>query len=406
MNNIKEIIAREIMDSRGKPTVEVEVTTHDGTFIASCPSGTSSGKNEALELRDQDGRGVLKAIENVNNIIAPKLKGKDCTKQEELDQLMIALDGTENKSKLGANAILPVSMAICCAAAAAQKLPLYKYIHKISNCKFQISNSTLPLPSFNILNGGAHADNDLDFQEFMVMPQKKLFSENLVMGSNIFNALTQLLQESYGKIPVMGLEGGYAPALSKAEQALYLLKNAIGSLDAKIAMDCAASEFYQDGKYIVEGKEFSRLQLLEFYQDLVARFDIISIEDPFAEEDWLGFEQIRRQLAQTIIIGDDLTTTNIQKIKEAEQKKACGGIIIKLNQIGSVTETIQAVQLAQSYGWKIMVSHRSGETMDTFIADLAVGVGADFIKAGSPSKPERMVKYNRLLEIETELHKK
>jgi enolase len=210
----------------------------------------------------------------------------------------------------------------------------------------------------------------------MVMPQKKLFSENLVMGSNIFNALTQLLQESYGKIPVMGLEGGYAPALSKAEQALYLLKNAIGSLDAKIAMDCAASEFYQDGKYIVEGKEFSRLQLLEFYQDLVARFDIISIEDPFAEEDWLGFEQIRRQLAQTIIIGDDLTTTNIQKIKEAEQKKACGGIIIKLNQIGSVTETIQAVQLAQSYGWKIMVSHRSGETMDTFIADLAVGVGA------------------------------
>ncbi len=419
MSKIKEIIAREIKDSRGNPTVEVELETEKGSFIASCPSGASTGKNEALELRDEDGKGVLRAIENVNEIIAPKLKGLEVANsrsqsdrgssmakpsgQKELDELMIALDGTKNKSKLGANAILPVSMAICRAGAAAEKLPLYAYISKISGNALR-----MPHPSFNILNGGAHAKNKLELQEFMVVVQKKTFQENLVLGSNVFNALTELLKAQFGQVPDMGDEGGYAPEINTAEQALFMIKSAIGGHeDVKIAMDCAASEFFRDGKYEVqEGKQLSRSEMVDFYKDLAARFPIISIEDPFAEEDWEGFKDIVRQITSITIIGDDLTTTNIEKIKEAENKKACNGIIIKLNQIGTVSQTIEAVNLAKSYGWKIMVSHRSGETLDSFIADLSVGVGADFIKSGAYTKEERMVKYNRLLEIEQELNKK
>lgn len=403
MSKIKEIIAREIKDSRGKPTVEVSVETEKGVFIAACPSGASTGKNEALELRDADGRGVQTAIKNVNEIIAPKLKGKNPADQKALDELMIALDGTENKSRLGANAMLPVSMALCRAGAATEKMPPYDYIAKISG-----NSIKMPHPSFNILNGGAHAKNDLELQEFMIVPQKKTFAENLVLGSNVFNALTELLKQAHGSVPEMGDEGGYAPHIATAQQALFLIKSAIGQhQDVKIALDCAASEFYRDGKYEVEeGKQLSRNELLEFYKDLAARFPIISIEDPFAEEDWNGFEELKKALPDTIIIGDDLTTTNIKKIKEAESKKACNGIIIKLNQIGTVWETLEAVALAKSYGWKITVSHRSGETMDTFIADLAVGIGADFIKSGAYTQEERMVKYNRLLEIENELTKR
>jgi len=411
MSKIKEIIAREIKDSRGKPTVEVEVVTDRGSFVDSCPSGASTGKNEALELRDADGRGVQTAIKNVNEIIAPKLKGKEVTQQKELDELMIALDGTKNKSKLGANAILPVSMAIARAGAASKKVPLYQHIAQLSGFGGRLS---LPQPSFNILNGGAHASNQLEFQEFMIVPQKKTFQENLVLGSTVFNALTELLKTQFGQVPDMGDEGGYAPEINTAEQALFMIKSAIGLAargaqagtheDVKIAMDCAASEFYRDGKYEVqEGKQLSRSEMVEFYKDLAARFPIISIEDPFAEEDWEGFKDIVRQIPSVTIIGDDLTTTNIEKIKEAENKKACNGIIIKLNQIGTVWETIDAVNLAKSYGWKIMVSHRSGETLDNFIADFSVGVGADFIKSGAYTKEERVVKYNRLLEIEQEL---
>ncbi len=408
MSKIKEIIAREIKDSRGKPTVEVELTTEKGSFIASCPSGASTGKNEALELRDADGRGVTTAIENVNKIIAPKLKGKDPVNQKELDDLMIQLDGTENKSKLGANAILPVSMAICRAGAAAKKVSLYSHIAELAGYNLKAISYKLPRPSFNILNGGAHAKNELEIQEFMIVPQKKLFAENLVLGSKIFNTLTELLKTQFGSVPEMGDEGGYAPLISKPEQALYLIKSSIGdNKDVGIALDCAASEFYRDGKYEPEdGKQLSRSEMVEFYKDLVARFPIISIEDPFSEEDWVGFEEIHREMANITIIGDDLTTTNIKKIKEAESKKACNGIIIKLNQIGTVSETIEAVNLAKSYGWKIMVSHRSGETMDNFIADLSVGVGADFIKSGAYTKDVRKVKYDRLLEIEQELNKK
>ncbi len=400
---IKSIEAHEIKDSRGKPTVEVVLETEKGSFVASCPSGASTGKNEALELRDADGRGVQTAIKNVNEIIAPKLKGKDPANQKELDELMIALDGTKNKSKLGANAILPVSMAVARAGAASQKISLYQHTSNISGNALK-----MPHPSFNILNGGAHAKNKLELQEFMVVPQKKTFQENLVLGSNIFNALTELLKTQFGQVPDMGDEGGYAPEVNTAEQALLMIKGAIGGHeDVKIAMDCAASEFYRDGKYEVqEGKQLSRSEMVEFYKDLAERFPIISIEDPFAEEDWEGFKEIHKALPGVLIIGDDLTTTNIEKIKEAHSKNACNGIIIKLNQIGTVWETIEAANLVKSYGWKIIVSHRSGETMDTFIADLAVGLGADFIKSGSPTQPERMVKYNRLLEIEQEISKK
>src|SRR3989344_1941648 len=401
MSKIKEIIAREILDSRGKPTVEVELHVGNDVFIDSCPSGTSSGANEALELRDEDGRSVKKVVDNVNNIIAKALVGMDPLEQKAIDEVMIKLDGTKNKSKLGAIAILPVSMAVARAGAAVNKIPLYQHISNISG-----NNLNMPLPSFNIINGGAHAKNQLDVQEFMVMPQKKTFTENLIIGSKVFEKLTQIIKESFGELPEMGFEGGYAPIISKAEQALYMLKNAIGDFDAKIAIDVAATELYKDGKYILEGREFSRQELIDFYKDLVSRFPIISIEDAFSEEDWEGFKEIKQELKDTIIIGDDLTTTNIKRIKEAESKKACNGIIIKLNQIGSVSETIEAVNMAKSYGWKIMVSHRSGETLDNFIADLAVGVGADFIKTGAYTKPERIVKYDRLLEIERELGKK
>lgn len=400
MSKIENIIAREIKDSRGKPTVEVKLETHDGSFIASCPSGASTGANEALELRDDDKRGVSKAISHVNGIIAPELKGLDPSQQRKIDEIMLKLDGTPNKSKLGANAILPVSMAVCRAGAAGKKVPLYQYISGISGNKIGI-----PLPCFNFLEGGRHAEgrNSMELQEFMMIIKKKTFQENLVVGNNIFNNFRENIIKNYGPDVPTSDEGAFAPEISKVEPILMMLKNAIGDMDAGIALDCAASEFYKDGKYTIEKNQLSREQLLDFYKDIVERFPIISIEDGFAEEDWEGFKEMRKILPNTIIIGDDLTTTNIKKIKEAESKKACNGIIIKVNQIGTVSETIDAVNLAKSYGWKIMVSHRSGETMDSFIADLAVGTGADFIKSGAYTKDVRIVKYDRLLAIENEL---
>ena len=430
MSKIKSIIAREIKDSRGNPTIEVEIETDKGIFTDAVPSGASTGANEALELRDADGKGVSMAIKNINEIIAPKLKGKDVLNQKELDKLMIELDGTENKSKLGANAILAVSMAVCRAGAGSKKVSLYQHIDEISNFKFQISNSHLPLPMFNILEGGAHvhphtkrddvagektekdgsrsgvrvnSENHLDIQEFIIIPQKKTFAENLVSCNKIFNNLKELVKKNYGETE-LGDEGGFALQISRTEQALYLLKNAIGDDGVKLALDCAASQFFKDGKYNLENRELTKAELLEFYEGLVNSFPIISIEDPYAEEDWQGFESIVRQLGDKIIIvGDDLTTTNIKRIKEAHNKSACNGVILKVNQIGTISETIEASNLAKSFGWKTIVSHRSGETMDNFIADLAVGTGADFLKAGSPAKPERMAKYARLLEIEQEI---
>lgn len=417
MAKIKDIIAREIKDSRGNPTVEVELeispSAGGGSFVASCPSGASTGKNEAVELRDAegpdrgraDGKGVSLAIKNVNEVIAPKLKGKNPENQKEIDELMIELDGTENKSKLGANAILPVSMAVCRAGASTKKVALYQHIAELAG--FQIANFKFQIPKamFNILNGGAHSDNDLQIQEFMVVPQQQSFSENLVICNKIFNNLKNLIEDEFGPAE-LGDEGGFAPKISKTEQAIFLLKNAIGQEDCKIALDCAASEFFGNNKYNLEGRELSRNELLEFYEDLVERFPVISIEDPFAEEDWNGFEDCVKQFGERVtVVGDDLTTTNIKKIKEAHSKNACNGVILKLNQVGTVTETITAVELAKSFKWKTIASHRSGETMDDFIADLAVGLSTDFIKSGSPAKEERMVKYKRLLEIEQELKK-
>ncbi|MGA2418211.1 MAG: phosphopyruvate hydratase [Candidatus Staskawiczbacteria bacterium] len=420
MAKIKNIIAREILDSRGNPTIEVELETEKGIFVDSVPSGASTGENEALELRDADGKGVFTAVKNINEIIAPKLKGKDVLNQQEIDKLMIELDGTENKSRLGANAILAVSLAVCRAGATSKKIPLYQHISELSNQKTKKPANQIPLAMFNILEGGAHvhphtkvsvetsgvgARNDLDIQEFIIVPQKKTFAENLVLCNKIFQNLKENIEKNYGKVE-MGDEGGFAPKISKTEQALFLLKNAIGAEDCKIALDAAASQFFNNDKYNLEGGELTKTELLEFYDDLVKRFPIISIEDPFAEEDWNGFESIVRQLGEKIIIvGDDLTTTNIKRLKEAHSKNACNGVILKLNQIGTVSETIAAGNLAKSFGWKIIVSHRAGETMDDFIADLAVGISADFLKAGSPAKPERMVKYSRLLQIEQALQK-
>lgn len=396
---IKNLRAHKIKDSRKEPTVEVELKTEKGNFIASCPLGKSKGKNEAAVVD------VSRAIENVNKIIAPKLKNQDPKNQQDLDKLMIKLDGTQNKSKLGANAILPVSMVICRAGAAAEKLSLYEYIAKISELKIKDKGFKIPLSMFNFLEGGAHSAgrNNLDLQEFMVVPQRKSFAENFTLANKIFGNLQKIIKESYSQNIQMGDEGGFAPPISQTDQALFLLKNSISGEDAKIAIDAAASQFYKNGKYILEGKEMSRQELIDFYKDLVERFPIISIEDPFAEEDFESFKEIMGQIPNITIIGDDLTTTNIKRIKQAEAKNSCNGVIIKPNQIGTITETIEAVKLSKSYGWKTIVSHRSGETMDDFISDLAVGVGADFIKSGSPTQSERMVKYNRLLEIEQEL---
>jgi len=409
MSKIKSIIAREIRDSRNKPTVEVSVETDKGVFVDAVPSGASTGVAEALELRDADGKGVSLAIKNVNEIIAPKLIGHDVTDQRGIDNLMIELDGTENKSRLGANAILGVSMAVCRAGAASQKMSLYKWIAKLSE-----NGSPLfaPLPMFNILNGGAHAKNDLEIQEFMIVPQKKTMQENLVIGSNIFAKLKESVKANFGDDHLqLGDEGGFAPPVSKAEQALILIKNASEGHenDVKFALDCASSEFYNPstssgGKYDLEGRELGRSELLEFYRDLIARFPIVSIEDPFAEEDWQGWEEFTKEMGGKItIIGDDLTTTNIKQIKDAHNKAAINAVLIKLNQIGSVSETIAAINMTKSFGWKVIVSHRSGETMDNFIADLAVGSGANWLKSGSPAKEERMVKYQRVVEIENEL---
>ncbi|MCX6720031.1 MAG: phosphopyruvate hydratase [Candidatus Staskawiczbacteria bacterium] len=405
MSKIKNIIAREIKDSRGKPTLEVEVETEKGVFVDSVPSGASTGTGEALELRDEDGKGVTKAILNVNEIIAPKLKGLDVLNQTEIDRTRIELDGTENKSKLGANAILGVSMAVCRAGAGAKKVPLYQHIAELGGHR---KSYNIPLAMFNILNGGRHAKNGLDIQEFMIIPQKKTFMESLVSCNKIFNNLKENIEKSFGKEHLeLGDEGGFAPPVKTAEQALFLLKSALeGETDVKFALDCASSEFYKDGKYILEGQEMHRNQLLDFYKNLVQEFPIISIEDPFSEEDWEGFKDITKEIGGKItIVGDDLTTTNIKAIKEAHNQQAINAVLIKLNQIGSVTETIEAINMTKSFGWKAIISHRSGETLDNFIADLAVGSGADFLKAGSPAKEERMVKYQRLLEIEQEISK-
>ena len=414
-SRIKSIKAREILDSRGEPTIEVDLRVNGSQFQSSVPSGASKGKYEAIELRDggkrYQGKGVLKAVKKINNIISPKLEGKYIISHKKIDELMIKMDGTKDKRRLGANSILAVSMAVCRAGADAKGAPLYQHLADIYNDKLLGSSKNkffLPFPCFNIINGGAHAGNELSVQEFMVIPQTNSFSRNLEAGASIYHCLKEILKEKFGKSAVnLGDEGGFAPPLKKTEDCLSLIMagaRKAGVSKIKIGLDVAASQFYKDKRYYFEGKKISSDQLLDFYKKIIKKFPIIFLEDPFAEEDYAGFKKAQKVLGEKIIIlGDDLLTTNIERIKKAHQEEACSGVIIKPNQIGTITETIEAVKLAKSYGWKILVSHRSGDTIDSFIADLAVGIGADFIKSGAPARGERMAKYNRLSKIEEEL---
>ena len=391
-SKIKSIKAREILNSRCEFTIEAEVETAKGVFTASVPAGASKGKYEAKAIEP------LKAVENIEKIITPELIGQDSTNQKGLDEILIKLDNTKDKSNLGANAILAVSMACCRAGASSKNLSLFQHIKGIKNW-------LMPIPCFNILNGGAHAGNDLDIQEFMIVPQEKTFKENLKIGVKIYQILKQILNEKFGKSATnLGDEGGFAPDIKKTEQALDLIMQASElagySEKIKIGLDCAATQFYKDNSYKLEGEK-NRKELLEFYKDMANKYPILFFEDPFAEDDIQGFAEIMK-IGNPIenIIADDLTVTNPEKIKMAKDKKLCNGIILKPNQIGTVTEAIESGELAKKFGWKIIVSHRSGDTCDDFISDLAVGISADFIKSGAPARGERISKYNRLLRIE------
>ena len=416
------IHAREILDSRGNPTVEVDLTTSKGTFRAAVPSGASTGIYEALELRDKDprrykGKGVLQAVQNVNTVIGPALisKNVDVTKQTEVDALMLELDGTENKSKLGANAILGVSLAVCKAGAAHKGVPLYRHIADLAGH----SDVILPCPAFNVINGGSHAGNKLAMQEFMILPTGAgSFREAMQMGSEVYHTLKSVIKEKYGQDATnVGDEGGFAPNIQDNHEGLELLRLAIEKAGytgrVQIGMDTAASEFYKEGKYDLDFKNpdskssdwLTGSQLTELYQSFIAEFPIVSIEDCFDQDDWGAWSEVTAKTTIQIV-GDDLLVTNPKRIKTAIEKKACNALLLKVNQIGSVTESIEACKLSQSHGWGVMVSHRSGETEDTFIADLVVGLCTGQIKTGAPCRSERLAKYNQLLRIEEELGEK
>ena len=403
LGKIEKLSAREILDSRGRPTIEAVLVVDSKTFKASVPSGASTGIYEAVELRDQDG-GVLGAIENINKIIAPKLVGKNVCLQKEIDDLMIDLDGTKNKSRLGGNAICAVSLVVCRAAAGTSDLDLFRYVKALAEKEHNllVDEYSIPFPSFNIINGGSHAQNNLDVQEFMVIPSAELFSEKMKKIQDIYNKLKNIIIEKFGENSLnLGDEGGFAPEISNTEDALKIILEASKGEDVDLVLDVAASQFFKDERYSIDGKELSRKELLDYYKDLVSKYPITGIEDPFSENDWEGFSLITSSLGDKVsIIGDDLLVTNPERIKKAYQEKAVNTALLKVNQVGTVSEALEYAKLARDFGWKIMVSHRSGETLDDFIADFSVGIGADFIKSGAPSQKERMVKYNRLLEIE------
>ncbi len=412
MSKIEGVKAREILDSRGNPTVEVEIHLSGGAKgRAAVPSGASTGEREALELRDGDGKrflgkGVQKAVKNVREIIAPRIKEMEATDQVALDRAMIELDGTENKSKLGANAILGVSMAACRASAAALGIPLYRYLGGTGARE-------IPVPLMNFINGGAHADNALDIQEFMVVPAgAKKFAEALRMGAEIFHHLRQILKKKNYSTSV-GDEGGYAPRLGSNEEAIQWIVEAITRAgygpgkDAFLALDSAASGFYKDGAYALKAgkkKKFTADEMIDFYEDLVNRYPIKSLEDALAEGDWEGWEKLTRRLGKRVqIVGDDIFVTNPKIFCQGIEKGVANSILIKLNQIGTVTETLEAIEMAKRARYTAVVSHRSGETEDSFIADLAVATNVGQIKSGSASRSDRMAKYNQLLRIEEEL---
>lgn len=415
----KSIVARQIFDSRGNPTVEVDLVTDLGLFRAAVPSGASTGIHEALELRDNDkanyhGKGVLKAVDNINKIIAPELikSGICVTEQEKVDDFMLKLDGTENKSKLGANAILGVSLAVCKAGAAKNGIPLYKHIANLAGNK----NIILPVPAFNVINGGSHAGNKLAMQEFMIFPTgAKSFTEAMKIGSEVYHHLKKVINVKFGlDATAVGDEGGFAPNILNNKDALFLIQDAIakGGYTGKveIGMDVAASEFYKDGKYDLDFKNpnsnkddwISPDKLTDMYQDFIKDFPMVSIEDPFDQDDWAAWTKMTANTTIQIV-GDDLTVTNPKRIQTAVEKKACNCLLLKVNQIGTVTESIKAHNLAKANGWGTMVSHRSGETEDTFIADLVVGLSTGQIKTGAPCRSERLAKYNQILRIEAEL---
>ncbi|MEK7503866.1 MAG: phosphopyruvate hydratase [Patescibacteria group bacterium] len=406
-HNIKSIKGREILDSRGYPTIEVELTTEAGIFTASVPSGTSTGKYEAKELRDGGemymGMGAQKAVQNINEVIAPKLIGKNTQEQEEIDNLMIELDGTEDKSRLGANAILGVSVAVLKAGAAAESVPLWQWISKIAQTK-----PLLPFPCLLYVEGGVHGRGNVDTQEFMVLVEDGSFHEQLRFGTETYHALREILNKKFGKASTnVGLEGGFTPPVQETEDVLDLIITAVkktGRKKVKIILDMAASTFFRNGQYYFEGETFDQKSLSEFYTKLCQKYPVIAIEDPFAEDDWTGFKGITQILGQKInIIGDDLLATNIKRIQEAQKQGACNALILKPNQTGTVSETIKAAKLALDHNWDVFVKHRSGETCDTFLADLAVGLGTGFLMAGAPNRGERVAKYNRVLRIEQEI---
>lgn len=408
--NIKNIIGREILDSRGNPTVEVDVILDNGVIGRACvPSGASTGEREALEMRDGDknrfnGKGVLNAVNNVNTILRDNLIGMDVTKQKEIDYKMLELDGTKTKSKLGANAILGVSMACLKAAAKASGKELYEYVG---------DGRTLPVPMMNIINGGAHADNSLDFQEYMIIPQRDTIHDRVRVGVEVFHSLKNVLKEK-GYVTSVGDEGGFAPNLKTNKEGFELITEAVKRAgyepgkDVCYAIDVAASEFYSDGKYklVGEGKVLSTDELIKYYEDLVNTYPIISIEDPVDENDWEGFSKVTELLGDRIqLVGDDLFVTNKECLQKGIDNKAGNAILLKVNQIGTITETLETIELAKANNYKTIISHRSGETEDTTIADLAVGFDLGQIKTGSMSRTDRICKYNQLMRIEEELNK-
>jgi len=401
---IKKITAREIPDSRGNPTLEVKLQTNFGEVRASIPSGVSAGTYEATNVD------VKRAIENVEKVIGPAIADEDLTNQKKIDQLLIDLDDTQNKSRLGANAILAVSIAVCRAGAKIKSLPLYQYIAQLSGSGAPL---IMPRPSFNMIEGGKHSHSinsgqaGLAFQEFMVIPQKETFKENLETGKKVYKKLGDILKNRFKEVKLSS-EGAFSAPIKEVSMALDLILEAAGKNGAgnnlKIAIDAAASEFFEKGNYKIDGKYFSKEELVDFYNNLAVKYSILCLEDPFQEEDFEAFNQLKEKMGERVFIfGDDLTVSNVKRINLAKENESCSGLILKPNQIGTVSETLAAAKLAQSFGWKIMVSNRAGETEDDFIADLAVGLGVEFIKSGAPFPKERMAKYNRLVKIEEEI---
>ena len=408
------IKAREILDSRGNPTVEVDIKTSKGVFRSMAPSGASAGKHEAIELRDNDksrylGKGTLKVVKNINDIIAPKIIGLNCRHQNTIDSLMIELDGTDNKRKLGANSILPVSMAVTKAGAFDKNLPLYSYISEM----FGIISHKMPVPMCNIINGGKHAGQENSFQEHMIMPTSaKSFSEGIRHVSEIYHHLSKILYNKFGSSgTLIGDEGGFAPSglsniYERFDFILQAIENAGYNEMIKIAIDPASSEFFYNGTYKIGNKTYSGGEMVDLYIDLCNKYPIVSIEDGLAEDDWDSWVEITKKIGSKVqIVGDDLFVTNTKRIKKGIELNAANSVLIKLNQIGTVTETLNAIKMANDEGWTSIISHRSGETEDTFIADLVVGTSAGQIKTGAPSRSDRTSKYNQLLRIEEELGK-